>query len=121
MIWVVADKESTRRTLSSLIGERGYEVDEIECSDDVPHRLHFRRPVLIIVDCEMKDSFDLVHRMRTDRHAGFVPIIMFSVSGDDISLRQQAILKGADAFVSKGSLDWVELFQQIRHFAGPPS
>jgi hypothetical protein len=43
---------------------------------------------------------------------------MFDSAGP--SLREQALAQGADAFVAKASLDWIELLAEIRRFVGSP-
>ncbi len=118
MIWVVTDHEQTRKSLAELIGAKGYAVQEVECGDDVTKRIRFRQPALIVLDCGIPNSFDLLQSIRKDARFGRLPVVMFSANND--GLRQRALLMGADAYVARGSLDWAELLTEVMHFAGPP-
>jgi two-component system alkaline phosphatase synthesis response regulator PhoP len=118
MIWVVTDHHPTRQDLVPLIVARGYEVEEIDCGDEVPKRVRFRTPSLVILDCGMNGSFDTLASIRAESRQRRIPVVMFSNGGE--SLREKALMKGADAFVQKGSLDWAELLIEVARFVGPP-
>jgi CheY-like chemotaxis protein len=118
MIWVVTDHRSTREVLVPLISAKGYKVAEIECGDEVLKRVRFQISALMVVDCGLPDSFELIAKVRSEPRSRSVPIVMFTRADED--LREKAILKGADAYVPKGSMDWAELLVEIRRFAGPP-
>src|ERR1700677_1182467 len=118
MIWVVTDHHSTRELLVPLINAKGYKAADIECGDEVLKRIQFQMPVLVVVDCGLPDSFELIAKVRGGARSRSVPIVMFTRADED--LREKAILKGADAFIPKGSMDWAELLVEIRRFAGPP-
>ena len=119
MIWVVSDHRETRDALVPLIATMRYEVAGIECGDEVIKRSRFQIAGLIIVDCGLPDSFELIAKVRSDPRSATTPIVMFSI--DSQNLKEKALLKGADAYVPKGSLDWAELMEEVRRFAGPPS
>ena len=104
MIWIVTDHRSTRELLIPLIIAKGYQVAAIECGDELLKRIQFQMPVLMVVDCGLPDSFDLIAKVRNEPRSRSVPIVMFTRADED--LREKAILKGADAYVPKGSMDW---------------
>jgi CheY-like chemotaxis protein len=118
MIWVVTDHHPTRQELVPLIAAEGYEVSEVECGDELLKRIRFQRPVLVILDCGMRDSFETLETIRREQRGRPLPVVMFSTGGED--LKEKALLRGADAFVRKGSLDWAELLVEVVRFAGPP-
>src|SRR4051794_36369303 len=118
MIWVVADHPPTKVELVPLVQGKGYEAAHIDCVDDVPKRAKFRRPALLIIDCSVKGSFDLISIMREDPFTKQIPLIMFATSNEDF--REEAMRRGAEAFVLKRSLDWGELLPEIQRLAGPP-
>lgn len=118
MIWVVTNHPVTKRSLAELLAARGYRVGEIQCGDEVIEKVRFDSPSLIILDCGFPDSFELLKSLRKDRIARPLPVVMFSV--DDQNLMDKALLAGADAYVPKGSLDWVELLTEVVRFAGSP-
>lgn len=119
MIWVVTDDQFVGDGLLQLIRSKGYTVDQLDCGEAVSKRIRFRLPVMLIIDCRMAEGFELVASVRGNPRAGGLPIVMFAV-GDD-AMRDRALAQGADAFVSKGALDWVELLQEIQRFVGRPA
>ena len=119
MLWVVTDHAETRTSLVPLIASKQYEVAEIECGDEVRKRIQFQAPTLVIIDCAMPDSFDMLAIIRAQPRQKPIPIIMFSK--DDEHLKEKALLQGANAYVPKGSMDWAELLLEVVRFAGPPN
>ena len=118
MLWVVCDDGATCSTLVGLIKSRGYETNGIECGEDLRKRIRFQSPQLVIIDCGIPDSFEMIRDVRGQRHAQPTAVIMFS--RDEQNLREKALAQGADAYVPKGSLDWAELLDEIQKFARPP-
>ena len=118
MIWVVSEGSRTRDELVPLLEARRYAVTHLDCADNVPHQAMFRRPALIIVDCGVHGSLDLVSTLRGDPRTQPIPLIMFATS--ELITRDEALARGADAFVQKRSLDWAELFPEIQRLGGPP-
>ena len=118
MIWVVSDRQETREALVSLVAGMSYEAAGIECGDEVIKRMQFVSPVLVIVDCGIPESFELIGKIRSHPRPTGISIVMFST--DDQNLRERALMMGADAYVPKGSLDWAELLEEVRRFVGPP-
>jgi len=118
MIWVVTEHHETRRSLTTLLSQKGYDAAEIDCGDEVLRRVRFQEPRAIILDCGVKDSFEMLKALRTEQKARTVPVVMFNI--DDENLKEKALLTGADAYVPKGSLDWAELLTEVVRFAGKP-
>jgi CheY-like chemotaxis protein len=117
MIWIVTDEPLTKDELLPLVKERGYEAAHVDCVEDVRKRAKFARPALLIIDCGVRDSFALVTAMREEPLTRDIPLVMFTTSND--AFREEAISRGADAFVLKRSLDWAELLEEIERLAGP--
>jgi two-component system alkaline phosphatase synthesis response regulator PhoP len=117
MIWIVTDHHRTRSALVPLIAAKGYAVAEIDCGDEVLKRIPFQDPALIVIDCGMPDSFATLTKIRAHLRRR-IPVVMFSTS--DANHKAEALLRGADGYVAKGSLDWVELLAEIARLAGPP-
>lgn len=118
MIWVVTNHDGTRQSLVPLIAAKGYQVAEIDCGDDVLKRVRSERPALIIIDCGVPDSFEMLKKVRGEVQSWRIPVVMFSI--DDQNLKDKALLAGADAYVPKGTLDWAELLVEVVRFAGAP-
>jgi CheY-like chemotaxis protein len=118
VILIVTDHQKTRQVLPPLVAARGYRVAGIECGDELLKRVRFQVPSLVVLDCALPDSFEMIAKVRSDPRAVSVPVIMFTNASED--LREKALLKGADAYVPKGSLDWAELLVEVQRLAGPP-
>src|SRR4051812_3585609 len=118
-VLVVAAHPSTRDAIVSLAAAKGYDADALDCDDELMKRLRFGKPSVVILDCGVPDSFDVLDRIRGDALARATPVVVFST--EDENLRERALLRGAAAYVPKASLDWAELFVEIQRFAGPPS
>jgi len=118
MILVVASHPDTRDAIVPLISAKGYKVSAIDCSDEVLTQMRFQQPSLVILDCDLPDSFDLLAQIRAEPRIASIPVVMYSESSANV--REKALGIGADAFVPKGSLDWVELITEITRFVGPP-
>ncbi|CAN5613244.1 hypothetical protein BH10PLA1_BH10PLA1_22760 [soil metagenome] len=117
MIWLVTNHKETRASLVPLIVGKSYQLTEIECGDEISKRLQFISPRLAIIDCGMPDSFDTLDTIRSEHRGRAIPIIMFCTADED--LKEKALLQGADSYVSKGSLDWLEMLSEISRLAGP--
>jgi CheY-like chemotaxis protein len=118
MIWIFSDNAQTRQSLVPLIAARGYPVNVHECGDEVQAFLRVKIPLLVIIDCGMPDSFKVLAHIRAEPRSRSVAVVMFSIADED--LREEALLRGADAYVPKGSLDWAELLVEVVRFAGRP-
>ena len=118
MIWIVTDHPQTKDDLHHLIAGRGYPAEYVDCAHNVPNEAKFRRPMLLVLDCALRESFNLVTAMRTDPVTQPIPLVMFSAA--DKRDQAEALARGADAFILKQSLDWAELLTEIERLAGPP-
>jgi CheY-like chemotaxis protein len=120
MILLIVKHNETRTALVPLIEARGYKALPAECGEDALRCLRDFRPRLVILDCGLPDSFEILEAIRgaekTTRHT---PIVMFSY--DEPAIKERALQKGADGFVAKGSLDWAHLLDEIVRFIGPPT
>lgn len=118
MILVVASHPQTREAIIPLIADRGYRVAAVNCGDEFLSVVRFRPPSLVILDCDLSDSFGMLAKMRAEPRTAAIPVVMYSETGGKV--RTTALGNGADAFVEKGSLDWFELMTEIARFVGPP-
>jgi two-component system KDP operon response regulator KdpE len=117
MIWVVTDQNSIHQTLAPLITAKGYSVMNIASADEVYKRIRFQSPSLVIIDCGMPDCFEMLELIRKEIRLRPVPVIVLGADSE----REKALLMGADAFVSKGSLDLAQVLFEISRLAEPQS
>jgi len=97
---ITADPDTTdAQALVSLVTATGYAVDAADCSDSVLQRLRFRKPSLVVLDCGLADSFELLTRIRAEPRVAATPVVMFSIDDEDV--REKAMLRGADGYVPK--------------------
>jgi len=100
-----------------MIATLGFPTDAIDCGEEVVKRARAEQPSLIIIDCGLPDSFDLIAAIRAEPKNRTTPLVMFATGGRN--LRELALLKGANAYVPKTSLDWGELLHEVKKLAGP--
>jgi DNA-binding response OmpR family regulator len=118
MILLVVNHEATHTALVPLIEAKGFKAFPAQCGEEALHCVRTFRPRLIILDCGLPDSFEIMSAIRKEKPGQHTPIVMFSRG--DPEIRQKALQSGADGFVAKGSLDWANLLDEIVRFVGPP-
>jgi DNA-binding response OmpR family regulator len=118
VILLVTSHAQTRDNLGPLIAQRGYPVSHVDCGESVMAHVRFKPTSAVILDCGLPDAFELLEMIRGDHRTRATPVVMFSA--DDRDLRDRALLKGADSYVPKGSMDWAELLAEIERLAGGP-
>jgi CheY-like chemotaxis protein len=72
---------------------------------------------LLVIDCGVPESFELVSAVREEPFTRDIPLVMFATANE--AFRDEAMARGADAFVLKRSMDWAELLPEIERLAGP--
>jgi CheY-like chemotaxis protein len=120
MILVVEDHADTRAALLRLLSIEGYDGVAAGCGRDALALLKYIRPRLVILDCALSDGgLAILRAIRSDRGLDRTRVIMFCAN-DCGSQRHEARAVGVDAYVLKGTLDWLQLAAEIRRLAGPP-
>lgn len=101
-ILVVDDSPLTREMLVSLVGRSGFDVSEAQDGDEALGKLSQHKVDLVLTDLDMPvlDGFELVARLRAQPETSQLPVVVFSMRGDDAD-RQRAMNAGASAFVVK--------------------
>ena len=120
MILVVEDHADTRAAHLRLLSMEGYEGVPAGCGQEALALLRYVQPRLVILDCALSDGgLDILRAIRSDRRLDRTRVIMFCAN-DGGSQRHEARAIGVDAYVLKGTLDWLQLAAEIHRLAGPP-
>ena len=115
MILVVDDEGSSRRLLTALLQNDGYEVLATSSAQEALERLQDRRPDLILTDGMMPQisGFELAARLKADSRYAHLPIIVVTAL-DDRETRLRALEAGVDDFLGK-PIDLAELRVRVRN------
>jgi len=118
-VLIVEDHEDTRSVLVHLMELDGYIAAGAGGGSEALVMMHEQRPSLVITDYNMPgmDGVALIEEIRRDARLRDVPVILFSAAFGD--LQSKAMRAGANAFVSKHSMDWAELHREMVRLVGP--
>lgn len=115
MILIVDDEGSSRRLLTALLQNDGYETLAASSAQEALERLQDRRPDLILTDGMMPQisGFELAARLKADSRYANLPIIIVTAF-DDRETRLHALEAGVDDFLGK-PIDRAELRVRVRN------
>ncbi len=100
-ILLIEDNPLNRKLLVRFLGNRGFEVHEVENTLDAEAWMTERQPAVILVDVSLpgEDGLSFVRRMRA--RPGFdtpvIAVTAHAMTGDD----DKAIAAGCDAYLAK--------------------
>jgi len=96
----------------------GYEAVGASSAREAMAFLGTNTPSLVVLDYNMGDTdgLTMLAEMKKDASLAKIPVIMFSAN--DHQVREKALRAGVDAYVTKGSLDWAELYREIIRLVG---
>jgi CheY-like chemotaxis protein len=120
MILIVDDHADTRSALVQILTLEGYEARGVGTGAEALLFLSRFKPRLVILDYSMPgmNGMEVLMAIRHDARHAAIPVIMFSAHATG-EVRDQALKAGANAYVIKASLDWMELHRMVAEFAGP--
>ena len=113
-VLVVDDSELMRDVAASALREMGHEVLEAVDGRDALRVVAEGRPQLVVTDLDMPvmDGFALLEALRAAPETEHLPVVVFTSSEGDASVRRAGAL-GADAYVVKSRLSRVELERAV--------
>jgi CheY-like chemotaxis protein len=116
-ILVVDDDDDFRETLSEVLAEAGYPVQQAENGEVALGRIAEEAPGIVLLDLKMPvlDGWGVVERMRKDPKSSHIPILILSAYG----FEWESELLGAQGYVPK-SVGMEEILDRVRQAAGPP-
>jgi DNA-binding response OmpR family regulator len=119
-ILLVEDQKGFRRVYGDLLESQGYEVLLAEDGEEGWRISLESRPALILLDLGLPklDGFGVLQRLREEATTREIPVIIFSVMGDDKDiLRAKAM--GANDYAVKGLSGSKEILAKIRALLTP--
>jgi DNA-binding response OmpR family regulator len=116
-ILVVDDDDDFRETLSEVLSEAGYPVQQAENGEVALAKTADEAPGMVLLDLKMPvlDGWGVMERMRNDARSAGVPILVLSAFG----FEWEAELLGAQGYIPK-SVGMEEILDRVRRAAGPP-
>ncbi len=116
-ILVVDDDDDFRETLSEVLTEAGYPVQQAENGEVALARAAEEAPGIVLLDLKMPvlDGWGVMERMRENPRSAAVPILVLSAYG----FEWEAELLGAQGYIPKG-VGMEEILDRVRKSAGPP-
>jgi chemotaxis protein histidine kinase CheA len=118
-VLLVDDSLVTREMERRLLEDAGFQVAAVGDADEALSRLGEERFECLVTDIEMPgmDGFELTAHLRSIEHFTQLPIVVVSTR-DRPEDRLKGLKAGADAYLTKQSLDAGELVDLVRRLSG---
>jgi two-component system chemotaxis sensor kinase CheA len=118
-VLLVDDSLVTREMERRLLEDAGFEVAAVGDADEALSRLGEESFGCVVTDIEMPgmDGFELTAHLRSMEHFAQLPIVVVSTR-DRPEDRLKGLKAGADAYLTKQSLDAGELVDLVRRLGG---
>jgi two-component system, chemotaxis family, sensor histidine kinase and response regulator WspE len=118
-VLLVDDSLVTREMERRLLEDAGFEVAAVGDADEALSRLGEESFGCVVTDIEMPgmDGFELTAHLRSMEHFAQLPIVVVSTR-DRPEDRLRGLKSGADAYLTKQSLDAGELVDLVRRLGG---
>jgi two-component system, OmpR family, alkaline phosphatase synthesis response regulator PhoP len=102
-ILLVEDQEGFRRIYKDVLNADGYEVLTAEDGEAGWEMAKQKKPGLVLLDLGLPkvDGFEVLRRMREDAETKNIPVIIFSVMGEQKDIKK-ALGMGANDYTVKG-------------------
>jgi CheY-like chemotaxis protein len=115
---LVDDNVDATRPLAMLFRFFSHKVDYVSSGDQALRYLEQQLPDLMVLDVMMPgmDGMEVLRRIRSDSRMRHIPIIMFSAVSDP-AYREEALSKGANDYLVKGSIEIEELRRRVERLA----
>ncbi|HTC21547.1 MAG TPA: response regulator transcription factor [bacterium] len=119
-ILLVEDQKGFRRVYGDLLESQGYEVLLAEDGEEGWRISLEARPDLILLDLGLPklDGFGVLQRLRGEESTRDIPVIIFSVMGEEKDI-QKARGMGANDYAIKGQSGSKEILAKIRALLAP--
>jgi adenylate cyclase len=101
MILVVDDLAANRRLLQSILVPNGFDVLTASSGPEALELLKAHSPDLVLLDVQMEgmDGYEVCRRIRAEESTAFLPVVMVTSHSEE--MRVDAIEAGADDFITK--------------------
>lgn len=116
LILIVEDQPGFRRIYEDVLSDAGYEVLIAEDGEKGWQLAKDRKPNLILLDLGLPkiDGFEVLKRIRMDETTKNIPIIIFSVMGDEKDIKK-AMEMGANDYTIKGFYTPRQILSKVKN------
>lgn len=118
-ILVVEDELPFRLIYRDALDMYGYNVLEAENGEEAMHVIEQSPPDLILLDLVLPklSGFDMLTKLKQSPKTKGIPVIVYSVLNDKISI-DRALALGADDFTIKGETPAAKVVDKVRRLLG---
>jgi CheY-like chemotaxis protein len=127
VVLIVDDNADMRALMIGMIRAEGFEATAVGDGESALRFIEEHQPSCIVLDISMPDisGLDVLRTIRASDKYGRPKVVMFSALSHEH--RDLAMAAGADGYVVKGSLDWLNIVNLIEKWcsrsqsSSPPS
>ncbi len=114
-ILIVEDQDGFRRIYSDVLSKEGYDVLTAPDGEKGWELSREKRPHLILLDLGLPkiDGFEVLRRLRADNATKAIPVIIFSVMGEQKDIKK-ALEMGANDYTVKGFYTPRQILSKIK-------
>src|ERR1039458_1793294 len=116
-ILIVEDQEGFRQVYSDILAYDGYGVLTAEDGELGWEMAKEKKPDLVLLDLGLPklDGFEVLQRLRADPETKEIPVIIFSVMGEQKDI-QKALQMGANDYTVKGFYTPKQVLSKIKMY-----
>lgn len=114
-ILIVEDQQGFRRIYHDVLQNDGYEVLEAQDGEEGWQMVKGHKPNLVLLDLGLPkiDGFEVLRRIRADAETADIPVIIFSVLGEQKDLKK-GLEMGANDYTVKGFYTPRQILSKIK-------
>lgn len=119
-ILIIEDQLGFRMIYEDVLADAGFEVISAEDGEKGWELSKEKKPALVLLDLGLPkiDGFEVLRRMRADAVTQNIPVIIFSVMGEQSSVKK-AMEMGANDYTVKGLFTPLQTLGKIKCLIGP--
>lgn len=116
-ILVVDDEMNIIRVIRHILEGEGFQVLEAQSGEEALKRAREGRPDLILLDVLLPDidGFEVLKRLRSDRHLEGIPVVILSI----LEAKEESFRLGAQDYCNK-PIDRAKLLETVQGLLGEP-
>lgn len=114
-VLIVEDQQGFRRIYHDVLANDGYDVLEAQDGEEGWEKIKGQKPNLVLLDLGLPkiDGFEVLKRVRADQETKQIPVIIFSVLGEQKDVKKGLEL-GANDYTVKGFYTPRQILSKIK-------
>jgi DNA-binding response OmpR family regulator len=114
-ILIVEDQQGFRRIYRDVLEREGYQILEAEDGEAGWQLVKSKKPDLVLLDLGLPviDGFEVLKRIRADAETKLIPVIIFSILGEQKDIKRGMEL-GANDYTVKGFYTPKQILSKIK-------